>query len=701
MSRKKAFVSRFGWVGILTLTLGSALIIAIMVLLGLFWRWSLDPASRFSTSQTYFHELVLRSWAPQAITVSSAILRTIVAAQMLIGCYMLASYTFEFGNLRGRDLDVIYVSQSANEGPLAMCALTIKALLSGGTSGRNLFVILLFTLLVLVSFAAQLTSTFLLQDFDTAFLANRTDTSPTPFMASGRFECLNGDQTPADYPMFAENSTAPFFEQGGDEGGFYDTGLLHRAFLPLPKNKRESILSYSGPANVLSQRDICFPPVMNITVTPSSNGPSVSVAVNASMALPPSLQAYLAEAFPDLGYIPSDFATLLLPTKDTPSTASGLTLGPSIPRNPATNWPLSLSNPLLTTYLFYRTVHHLPITSSSSDTTTHRGEWARVQTRNATSAMDYTFCIRTFFWIDRRITASVTPGTSTPLLEPVPVGNRAASVTEDGTVIVRNNWLTSSILAQHSRNRNKNPSYLRLTEVRNITDTAETVKFANTDLVGRIGDIPTPNYYCEWTLSLGIATDWCYNEPGSFHAGRSISQCAGTVSGGKAVESVAKIVPVSRQIVDLVNDTIVDTGHAADAVQSVNTILHGGSYLLNSAFFGSGNPNFTMPATMRLFAESRLPQQWAGYFAVVGLVAAHFVLLAVAFIAYLKTETSRGEVSLDGVAALKMGMSSSVALGAMEGEEEGLRRRGRSGSNDSSTEYRGGGTAYDISGPRY
>ena len=143
-----------------------------------------------------------------------------------------------------------------------------KQLIGRGTMGKSTRILLM--LLLLTSFASQLTSTLLLTDL----LDRPIVTIPHTSLLGVGFQDIDSGGNPKAIPIsykytfnyvkwkpnsfetFAEHNVPPIFRDGLD-----DTGVSLRAFLPISSQPtRENIQEYRGMARVFDARAACVRP---------------------------------------------------------------------------------------------------------------------------------------------------------------------------------------------------------------------------------------------------------------------------------------------------------------------------------------------------------------------------------------------------------------------------------------------------------
>jgi len=269
-SRRSAWsqaAHRFGLYGTIILPLCTVLIWASLSVLLSFWIWG----NRISTEDPHgvWTSIAFQGYNTQIVTISTAIIRTCIAAQGLVSCYILASLSVEYGQLKDDDMEMMFIYQHANSGPLEL----LWPILRGFRPRRH--AVGIFTLVSLMACSAvvsQLFSTILFSDMRTMPLRG-SPFQTRPFYNSTNItvvESLLNDGAPADtlpidFPLFAESAdNRTMFEGSSTSPAVGDTGTVIRAFVPITSgDQRKRLASYQGPAAVLDSRFVCFPPMLN------------------------------------------------------------------------------------------------------------------------------------------------------------------------------------------------------------------------------------------------------------------------------------------------------------------------------------------------------------------------------------------------------------------------------------------------------
>ncbi|KAF8244589.1 hypothetical protein K440DRAFT_609164 [Wilcoxina mikolae CBS 423.85] len=262
------FKRRFGSFQLVTLSVGTILIVSVAVLLGTLWEY----CNRVSTPsrqqvQNIWSDLVLRGWLSQFVTICSAILRICISMQLLLVCMMLASLALENRQVRDQDIGITFIHQYANSGPFGIAWQFITA----AKSARKSLGLLAIMLLTLESVFVQFSSTILFGDLKLVLLREGFDTMTQVNYTFGTWD--PGDDlnmlraTPIEFPVFAEKSAARITVTGGKTAGMVDSGSVIRALLPLRGSKLASLASYRGPVMAVNTQAVCFAPkFVNATV---------------------------------------------------------------------------------------------------------------------------------------------------------------------------------------------------------------------------------------------------------------------------------------------------------------------------------------------------------------------------------------------------------------------------------------------------
>ena len=251
------------------LFMGMILVIVIIGALYLLWycAWAAG-VDRLPSGLTPVWKYVLDSgWLLRLVTLSSLVVRIVVAAQSAILTEMLSCLVLEGGGCSLPDLAKLSITRCQTSGPFQM-ALTMRRQLR---NTANTLYAVLFTLLLATTISTQFVSTILLTDFASTRIAGDHETHEVNFANRkhvAKYDLLEPSfgvdywkVRPIAYYRFAEYSTPPV-----QEDGVFDTGSTFRALLPLQNaTERTAIHHYVGPATVFNARVVCVRPHVVVT----------------------------------------------------------------------------------------------------------------------------------------------------------------------------------------------------------------------------------------------------------------------------------------------------------------------------------------------------------------------------------------------------------------------------------------------------
>jgi hypothetical protein len=209
-----------------------------------FWKW-----------------LVLENYVQKTVTLASASLRIIVAAQSCLATSMLASIIMEtLGFSLKRSA---FLSLQRSNGGLPFKLMEVRYFLR-----QAKLLSCLIALLSLTTLAAYLTSTALIADFEVVSIPGYP-INPEISYSLGNMSLFAEEPNyshyrPANFPVFAEYSElAP--QNNGNEVD--DTGPTVRAILPISSpSVRETLVNYNGYGTLLNSHVVCVKPrIENLT----------------------------------------------------------------------------------------------------------------------------------------------------------------------------------------------------------------------------------------------------------------------------------------------------------------------------------------------------------------------------------------------------------------------------------------------------
>lgn len=236
----------------------------ILVLAALTFLWAgMGPKAGGEKASQLWRFITLGDLAPQAVTVCSVILRTVVNLQATICTALVAALLLEARTVRMSNIALFSVLRAVNGGPSSMAE---RLIWTPREFIRSLPAFLLL-MLYITTIASEFTSTILLEDFQETPLMvkpieSRVNTIMTyPDMLA---PSSNASQTsmvwesgPPSYPSFAEEILEARLEDSQDTT---DTGLIRRAFIPFAASKRQNLHRYQGGAVLWESRVACTRP---------------------------------------------------------------------------------------------------------------------------------------------------------------------------------------------------------------------------------------------------------------------------------------------------------------------------------------------------------------------------------------------------------------------------------------------------------
>ncbi|KAI5781912.1 hypothetical protein EDC01DRAFT_234317 [Geopyxis carbonaria] len=207
--------------------------------------------------------LALSGWTVPLIAICSAIIRTSVSCQLGVGCAMAASLAFEHGWILFQDAATMSIQRWAGAGPYRM----FFPFMRGMQLAQKYLGLYLVVQLVVVDLLINITSTILVRDTGVVFISDVPQKIAVKYDAL-RFGIPKEDYPfkamPFAYPMFAEEAFGGRWETPAVDsrgmGGVADYGPLWRAYLPLPVEQRQQVLSYKGLARLVDSHVMCFSP---------------------------------------------------------------------------------------------------------------------------------------------------------------------------------------------------------------------------------------------------------------------------------------------------------------------------------------------------------------------------------------------------------------------------------------------------------
>ncbi|KAM0418918.1 hypothetical protein ACHAPT_012183 [Fusarium lateritium] len=265
--RRYSWKQSIGILGVLTLVVGTLIILASCAILIFLWRGAETAADREET--LLWKTIVFHGWAPGTVTICSAAMRTLITLQLGLLVAALSATMLETSGVCFVDIPVVSAERALLSSPVNILFAVIRRARRDFLGLAHSFIIIMAVIVMLLS---TFISTVLLSDFRTnqiAAPATMENLSLT-FEENDKFYDDNGVSYWKSKPTawrFAET-------QVGEPGSPSDTGDTYRAILPFSnETSRASLELYSGPAIVINTRTICSPlPLDEFIITTTSPG---------------------------------------------------------------------------------------------------------------------------------------------------------------------------------------------------------------------------------------------------------------------------------------------------------------------------------------------------------------------------------------------------------------------------------------------
>ncbi|KAM4064428.1 hypothetical protein HRG_006239 [Hirsutella rhossiliensis] len=604
---------RLGIDGILTLIPGSVVLLLVVLAEAALWQEAAWARQGGEPRRPWIN-IFTRNWTTTSITISTAIVRTIVALQAGLVAALLAAIILESIGAPLRDGPFYSIVRALTVSPLTL-------LLRSSSWPKGILAFSVYALLVtevLVTLACQFLSTLLVSDLanapvvglsvpltDTIFL----DQSPT-------FNMVQLWQAPP-------TSSWTFAEVSGShlqKGNFDNTGNTYRALLPLNEGRRKRLRRFHGPAPILDSQVACFRPQMR-NITMRRPGPLLTGFVGISsgqignqMLMEPTSMNINCE-IPD-GNLYAAGTSLCYPNSGMrPSHMPSLKPGQDISTIPV-NIPLDpfyLVNPSRQASEMFVMVNIgsipamdglVPNSTADShwpDNVWHDdGPWAVASSNLSNDAVRVTACIASLGYK----TLTVDINSSVDAREPRVTWDSLAAKYDTGASRIQ---LGASSKMESFQER----GVLSLAPVSQWEHEDKTTQNNDSDYFRRAIEVSFP-------ARLG-------NLPQQADSGVLLSKIT---PGAHEVEGTDQAHPAH---VDLFHDVLGDTGSPALALQALLTRLCQMAY-----YERLDRTNTTAPASVSFSSSVLIPVRWTGFSAATALVAAHFVLVVAVTVLFLR-----------------------------------------------------------------
>ncbi|ETS77397.1 hypothetical protein PFICI_11271 [Pestalotiopsis fici W106-1] len=266
---KRSISDAVGRLNICVLFGGAILSSAAVGFLIFLWTGGSPGTDGQNASYTWRY-IILGSWLPQVITISTLALRVSTSAQAAICTSFVAALTLERRPTPLAKAAAISTFRSLNTSPRALLWEMVGEKSVSHPLHPEAF---LFILLAVANVAIQFSSTILFADLQSSLVVgfpNQTEKNVN--FEDEEIMFLAWSKPPADYSLFGELPT--HYSADPNPYGLSDTGIKRHAMLPFTKD-RTTVRSYRGSSNVMSSRVACMPPVISgeiiSVLNPTSN----------------------------------------------------------------------------------------------------------------------------------------------------------------------------------------------------------------------------------------------------------------------------------------------------------------------------------------------------------------------------------------------------------------------------------------------
>lgn len=236
----------------------------IVVLAALTFLWvGMGPEPGGEKASELWRFITLGDFAPQAVTVCSVILRTVINLQATICTALVAALLLEARTVRMSNIALFSVLRAVNGGP---SSITERLIWTPREFIKSLPAFLAL-MLYITAIVSEFTSTILLEDFrEIPLMVKPTERRVNTIMTHSDLlaPSANASQTsmvwesgPPSYPSFAEEILEAPLENLQDTA---DTGLIRRAFIPFATSERQNLHRYQGGAVLWESRVVCTRP---------------------------------------------------------------------------------------------------------------------------------------------------------------------------------------------------------------------------------------------------------------------------------------------------------------------------------------------------------------------------------------------------------------------------------------------------------
>lgn len=210
-----------------------------------------------ANASTAWRTIMLEERMEQAVTLSTLLIRTAIASQATMCTAMSAALFLENRHVRMAHVAQFSIMRAINDGPISLLRIIMSS-----KAGILCVEAALVALLVITTITLQFSSTILFSDLRASNLRGFDELISVPNYINHNISVIRLEEYYMEKPansvfgeVYSNTSYIP------DSKGFSDAGLMQRAFLPfLLSQNRTDVLRFRGNTAVMSSKVACMRP---------------------------------------------------------------------------------------------------------------------------------------------------------------------------------------------------------------------------------------------------------------------------------------------------------------------------------------------------------------------------------------------------------------------------------------------------------
>lgn len=264
---RRYFWDKIGRQGLFIFGIGSFLLLAAFTILLYLWLGA-QRALEGDDPGSVWQSIVFSGWITRVVTISAAIIRTVITTQAAIMTAMIAALFLESAGTTLQNLPILSITRAVNISPTSLLK---PGLLRPNSASSALYSSLIITTSLLVV-SSQFISTMLVSDFASVSIAapnfstmlNTTSYQDVTNVADLPPGINFFGSAPSFYWRFAEYHEPLQTQPMSINTTFTDTGVTFRAAVPfVNQTSRLNLQYYSGLAQLWDARVVCFRPTLS------------------------------------------------------------------------------------------------------------------------------------------------------------------------------------------------------------------------------------------------------------------------------------------------------------------------------------------------------------------------------------------------------------------------------------------------------